>query len=218
MSDLMKLDVVDTDGAIREAEEAVGGDTRADLFRKAAIGGGAALGGGLLLGGLPELAVAGKPSARQDIAILNFALTLEFLEADFYKKAERDAGLTGEVKSATRIVTRHENRHVAFLKGVLGSKAVKRPNFDFGKATKNQKDFLELAVTLEDTGVRAYSGQGRRIKSAAVLKAAVSILTVEARHASRFRTLNGDLFAPRTFDASGTMKGVLRSAKPFIVG
>jgi len=216
MSELLKLDVVDTDGAIREAEEAVAGDTRADLFRKAAIGGGAALGGGLLLGGLPELAVAGKPSLRQDTAILNFALTLEFLEADFYQKAEKNANLTGEVKSTTRVVTKHEVAHVKFLKRVLGAKAVKKPRFDFGDATNDQAKFLKLAVILEDTGVKAYSGQAPRVKQKVVLRAAASILAVEARHASRFRSLNQQLFAPRTFDPAASMRQILKAAGPFI--
>ena len=216
MSDLMKLEVVDVDGAIREAEEAVEGDTRADLFRKAAIGGGAALGGGLLLGGMPEFAAAGKPSVRQDTAILNFALTLEYLEADFYQKAERDAGLTGDVKTTTRVVTKHEVAHVKFLKRVLGAKAVRKPRFDFGDATKDQAKFLKLAVVLEDTGVKAYLGQAPRIKQRVVLRAAASILAVEARHASRFRSLNNQLFAPRTFDDADSMKQVLKAAGPFI--
>src|SRR4051794_29404796 len=83
---LLPIETVDTDGAIREAEEAVAGDTRAVFFRKAAIGGGAVLGSGAILGMLPELASA-KPSKKQDIAILNYALTLEYLETAFYQEA-----------------------------------------------------------------------------------------------------------------------------------
>ncbi len=216
MSDLIKLEAVDVDGAIREAEEAVEGDTRADLFRKAAIGGGAAMGGGLLISGFPEIALGGRPSKSQDIKILNFALTLEYLESDFYKKALRGANLQGDVLSATRIVNKHEATHVRFLKKALGGKAVKRPRFDFGNAVQNQAAFLKLAVVLEDTGVTAYSGQAPRIAQKAVLAAAASILTVEARHASRFRTLNNQNFAPRSFDKPASMQKVLRAAKPFI--
>ena len=93
MSDLIKLDLVDVDGAIREAEATVEGDSRAEFFRKAALGGAAVMGGGTLLGLLPELADA-APSKKQDVAILNYALTLEYLENEFYKEGLSKAGLT----------------------------------------------------------------------------------------------------------------------------
>lgn len=215
MSDLIRLDLVDTDGAIREADEAVAGDTRADFFRKAALGGGAVLGGGVLLGGFPDLADA-RRSKRQDVKILNFALTLEYLESEFYKEALKTAGLSGPVLAATVIVNNHEAEHVRFLKKQLGSKRIKKPKFEFGNTTANSANFLKTAVALEDTGVKAYSGQAANIKQRAVLNAAASILTVEARHASRFRTLNGQNFAPRVFDKRAGMKSVLKKAKPFI--
>jgi len=217
MSDLIKLELVDADGAIQEAEDAVAGDTRADLFRKAALGGAAVVGGGTMLG-FPEFAAAGKPSKRQDVKILNYALTLEYLESEFYKESLRRANLSGDVLRAAAIVNRHEAVHVKALKKALGRKAVKKPKFEFGNATDNQKNFLATAVVLEDTGVTAYSGQAPRIKQKAVIKAAVSILTVEARHAAYLRELNNQSFAPRSFDQPATMRQVLRKAGPFIKG
>ena len=216
MSDLITLELVDTDGAIREAEDAVAGDTRSDLFRKAAIGGGALVGGGLLLNGFPELASAAKPSKKQDVKILNYALTLEYLEAAFYNEGLAKAGASGALLEATKLIAKHENAHVKFLKGALGKAAVKKPSFDFGMATSNPADFLKTAVVLEDTGVKAYSGQATRIKQAAVVRSAVSILTVEARHAAYLRGLNGQTFAPRTFDTAASMKTVLKAAGGFI--
>ena len=208
MSDQIKLDVVDTDGAIREAEEAVAGDSRADFFRKAAVTGGAALGSGVLLGGFPSFAMAAKPSKKQDVAILNYALTLEYLENEFYKEALSKAGLSGAALSAFKIVQSHENTHVKTLKKALGKAAIKKPSFDFANTTANATNALKTAVVLEDTGVKAYSGQALRIKQAAVVAAAVSIVTVEARHASYLRGLNSQTFAPSAFDTTLTMKQV----------
>jgi rubrerythrin len=208
MTDPIKLDIVDTDGAIREAEEAVAGDSRADFFRKAAVTGGAALGSGVLLGGFPSFALGAKPSKKQDAAILNYALTLEYLENEFYKEALAKAGLTGANLAAFKIVQSHENTHVATLKKVLGKAAIKKPKFNFGTTTANQVNALKTAVVLEDTGVQAYSGQATRIKQAAVVKAAVSIVTVEARHASYLRSLNKQTFAPAAFDKPLSMKQV----------
>jgi rubrerythrin len=213
MTDHINLDLVDTDGAIREAEEAVAGDSRADFFRKAALTGGAVLGSGVVLGGFPEFSFAAKPSKKNDVAILNFALTLEYLESAFYKEALAKAGLTGDNLNVTKIVSAHENTHVKTLKKALGKAAVKEPKFNFGATTANQTNFLKTAVTLEDTGVKAYSGQATNIKQSAVVKAAVSILTVEARHASRFRALNGQNFAPAAFDKAATKGQILAAVK-----
>jgi len=209
MSDLITLETVDDDGAIREAREEVAGDTRAELFRKAAIGGGTMIGGGVLLSGFPAIASAGVPSLRQDITILNYAYLLELLEAAFYNRAVENGILTGEVLATTKIVQAHENTHVSTLRTLLGKDARTIPKFDFGNAVQDPDVFLDTAVVLEDTGVKAYSGQATRIKQRAIIKAAVSILTVEARHASRFRSLNGQNFAPLAFDEARPMKSIL---------
>src|SRR3954468_14663870 len=112
---LLPIESVDVDGAIREAEEAVAGDTRATFFRKAAIGGGALVGGSAFLGMLPEMAAA-KPSKKQDLEILNYALTLEYLEAAFYTEAA--GALSGDQKAVATLLASHENTHVKALKSI----------------------------------------------------------------------------------------------------
>ncbi len=77
MSELLTLEEMDRDGAIQEQVANLAGDTRAGFLRKAAVGGGAMLGGGALLGGLPSIAGASAGVAKSDVAILNFAMTLD---------------------------------------------------------------------------------------------------------------------------------------------
>jgi rubrerythrin len=220
MSDRITLEMVDVDGAIHDAGETAGVDTRADFFKKAALGGGALIGGGVLLSGFPALAGAQTASPKNDVKILNFALTLEYLEAEFYNQAVKSGALSGDVLAAAKIVQAHENEHVAFLKKALGKSAVKKPAFDFKDTVTNQSKFTPTAQALEDTGVMAYAGQAGKIFDKKILAAAASILTVEARHASRFRTLNGQNFAPRSFDKASSMKAILGDVKDtgFITG
>jgi hypothetical protein len=211
----LSLDSLDSDGAIREAGASLAGDTRADFFKKGALGGAALIGGGVFLAGLVEPASA-KPSKGQDVKILNYALTLEYLESEFYIEAIAKGALSGEVLDTARIIRDHEVAHVKFLKQALGSAAVKKPKFDFMNTTGDQATFLATAVVLEDTGVAAYAGQGPRLFQKPVIKAALSIHSVEARHAARVRSLNGQNFAPKAFDKPLGMKAVLKKAGPFI--
>jgi hypothetical protein len=213
----LDLTAMDPSGAIAEAEDRIDGETRADFFRKMGIAGGSALAASMF--SLPGAALAAtpKPSAKEDIAILNFALTLEFLENEFYLLAIQKGGLTGDVAAVTKIVSKHESTHVAALKTALGSKAIKKPTFTFGTATENQDEFIKTAIKLEDTGVMAYSGAGGLIFNKKILAKAVSILTVEARHASAFRRLGKENFAPLAFDKPADMATVLAGASKFIV-
>ena len=208
MTHLPNLDVLDTDGSIRDAAEGAGLD-RSAFLKKGALAGGGLLAGGALFGPILSSAEARistrNLSPRNDIKILNFALTLEFLEAEFYKRAEANKayGANAQLKRFTEVVADHEARHVSFLRGALGSKAIKKPKFDF-----------------EDTGVRAYLGQVANISQPAVLKAAGTIATVEARHAAWIRFINNpagamtstsDLPAPRTFDQRRSEKATLKA-------
>jgi hypothetical protein len=187
MSDVFKLEDFDADGAIVETAAAAN-DTRGAFLKKAGIGAGALMGGGALLGALPAVAgAAGIPAS--DIAILNFALTLEYLEAEFYAEAKASGALTGETLRFAKIVSNHEASHVAFLKKVLGSKAVAKPKFDFKGTTSDMAKFQATADVLENTGVHAYLGQVGNIKSKAVLAGAGRILPVEARHAAWIRDI-----------------------------
>ena len=213
------LDAVDVDGGIREAAEHVDGETRSAFFKKAAVAGGATLTGGAIMGMLPTVA-QGAPSKRQDLQILNFALTLEFLEAAFYKQAVEGGALSGQVLDLARVLNRDEQSHVSALRRTvrsLGGKPVSEPNFNFQGTTADQTKFVETSFVLENTGVRAYLGQAGRLQSKALLGAAASIATVEARHAAAIAVILGQspfagkrsIAASGAFERASSMKTIL---------
>jgi rubrerythrin len=210
------FDELDADGAIREAASRVDPVTRASFLRRAA----AVTAGGVVVatmfGGSALTAVAGAQSggsSKGDVSILNYALTLEYLEAAFYKEAVAKAGLTGELKRFGTTVAAHEAAHVQALKKALGAKAVKKPNFDFKGTTAKASTFAATAQVLEDTGVEAYQGQATNIKSPAVLKAAISIHPVEARHAAWIASILGKSPAPDAFNEAKDMAAILAAVK-----
>jgi len=216
MADHFDLDVLDADGALRETAATAAGDTRAAFLAKAGLFGGGLIAASAL--GAPGLAEAA--SRKGDVAILNYALTLEYLEAAFYTQAERGGALSGELAGFAVVVGGHERAHVKGLKAVLGRKAVRRPRFDFGDATSDPAKFAATAQVLEDTGVAAYAGQAPKIRADAVLRAALAIHTVEARHASWIRDINGAPPSPQGFDAPLSKRKVLQAVAKtgFIVG
>ncbi len=143
-------------------------------------------------------------------AVLNFALTLEYLEAEFYNNIVGSPGYataSAVDKAALTKIKDDENKHVLFLKSVLGAAAVPKPTFDFtagnGSGTgpfagylANYTVQLAMAQTFEDTGVRAYKGQAANLQSnRVVLTAALNIHSVEARHAAHIRQMRRALDA-----------------------
>jgi hypothetical protein len=194
----------DTDGALQETADAARRHSRRSFLRTSGIAlGGAAVAGGLVPGG----ALAATP--KGDVAILNFALTLEYLESAFYASALKHAGLTGEFKRFATLVYDHEKAHVEALRKALGSAAIKRPTFAFGSAVTSKASFTATSIKLEDTGVQAYQGQAPFIRSQAVFKAAISIHPVEARHAAWIRNLAHQSPAPAAFNPALTKNQVL---------
>jgi hypothetical protein len=198
----LTLEAIDTDGAVVGAIAAVHGPTRAELLRRAALGSVALLGA--------SAAPAQAKSTRQDQSILNYALTLEYLQDSFYAETERNGVLTGALAEQARVVAAHERAHVKAFRAVLGSAAVSRPRFDFRGATEDPAKFRATAVAFEDLAVAAYKGQAPRIRSRAYLVAALSIHTVEARHAAWIRRLAGVLPAASAFDLPRSRASTVR--------
>jgi Ferritin-like domain len=190
----LALEEFDRDGAVAEATEHAGVGTRGDLLRRAGAG------GAVLIAGLVAPGRAQARSRARDQAILNYALSLEYLQAAFYTEAERLKSLRGPFARQARVVGAHERAHVAAFRAVLGRHAIKRPRFDFRGVTEDQAAFRQTAVAFEDLAVAAYKGQLPRISARAYLMSAVQIHSVEARHAAWIRRLAGRLPAPDAFD------------------
>ncbi len=132
-----------------------------------------------------------QSSSVQDV--LNFALTLEYLEDDYYHKGNAAANLIPAAdKAIFTQIGKHETAHVALLRGALGAAAVAKPTFKYTATTfTDYPTFLLLAQAFEDTGVRAYKGQAGNLLGMDVLTTALQIHSVEARHASEVRRLRG---------------------------
>lgn len=192
-----------------------GGDlSRGAVILKGALAAGAVY-GTFMAGPFVRRALAAGGSS--DVDILNFALTLEYLESTFYAEAMKRAGAKGELKKLVDLLASDEKQHVEALEGTikkLGGKPAKEPKFNF--EYDDTKGFLELAKTFEDTGVSAYNGAAPRIKSKEVLAAAGSIVQVEARHAAAIRLQDEEAPAPDAFDPSLEEAQVLKAVKPFI--
>jgi len=189
------------------------GMSRGAFLVRGALATGAALGAASVT---PWVTSALAKDGGGDVAILNFALTLEYLEADFYRQANK-LSLKGDYKSLAKEFGANEQEHVDALVatiGQLGGKPVKKPTFAFG--LKTQKDFEKLAVILEDTGVSAYNGAAPMIQSKDVLAAAGSIVQVEARHAAALRFLGGMDPTNGPFDQPLPKAKVLAAVKPLI--
>ena len=201
-----ELAAIEIEGMTRQSFMVRGAVTAGAVYGLAAVG--------------PFVREALAQEGGGDVEILNFALTLEYLEAAYYTQGlKRVRGLSGDAKSLATEIRDNENEHVTALMDTikqLGGMAVKAPGVNFGKAFANQKSFLTLAQTFEDTGVSAYNGAAPAIESAEVLGAAGSIVQVEARHAAAIRLLNGQPISDGGFDKTLDMQQVLDAVQPFV--
>jgi len=195
----------------------VHGLTREAFLLRATLAAGATYGA---MSATPYITRALAQEGGGDVDILNFALTLELLEADFYTNGLKQVkGLSGDEKKLATELRDNENEHVDALTATiekLGGTPAKKPTFDFGGAFASRAAFLKTANVLEDTGVSAYNGAAPAIESGEVLGAAGSIVQVEAPHAALVRLARGKSPAPLAFDKTSEMAEVLKAVTPFI--
>lgn len=177
----------------------------------------------------PAAVLAGVPTvsfgrtAETIIEVLNFALTLEYLESAFYNQGTSSGVIPSADIAIFNQIKKHEADHVSFLRNTinsLGGTPVVSPTFDFtaGGAFNpfgSYGDFLVLSQGFEDTGVRAYKGQvGNLISNNEILTAALQIHSVEARHASQVRRLRNKNGFDST--AKGWITGNSRGTMPVV--
>jgi rubrerythrin len=168
--------------------------------------------GALAAGALYGAAAAGPALVRAhqkhgafsggDVGIVNFALTLEKIEADLYKRALEVDTLAADARKLIEEISKHEAEHVQSLNQALtqlGGKADPAPQTRF-PPLDGQDQVMRIAIELEDTGVAAYNGAATQVQSADLLQAVASIAQVEARHAGALRELQGEAPTLAPFD------------------
>ena len=131
---------------------------------------------------------------NSDVDVLNYALTLEYLEAEFYRQGNEAGLLSGKEAQYLQKVQTDEESHVATVMQTvqqIGGQPVEAPAVDFGDAFSSRDSYLMLSHTFENVGVQAYLGAAGFISDKAILQAAAGIFGVEARHAAIVGNLLG---------------------------
>lgn len=189
--------------------------TRASFILRGALAAGAMYGVGAVT---PFVSDSLGASGGGDVTILNFALTLEYLETVFYKHKAKTVGLSATAAALATTLAQQEQMHVDALTMAIkaaGGTPAKKPTFVF--PVSNESEFLKLAYTLENTGVGAYNGAGPALVNKQYLAAAGSIVQIEARHAASIALLTKGKITPNgAFDKPLTMPAVLAAVKPLI--
>jgi len=189
---------------------------RGDFLRKLLLAGvGAGVGGAALAtGGGAALAADLTPGhtrtglPKSDLDILNYALTLEHIEATFYRTTQRPAGQVGQLVA---ILASDERQHVDALTATItanGGTPVREGKYSFPPLS------LPFGIEVENLGVHAYLGQAALIKTPAILLTAASIVTVEARHAAAWMTLANQDPTLGAFDGGLDMATVVSQVTP----
>ncbi|GGM14023.1 ferritin-like domain-containing protein [Nakamurella endophytica] len=204
-----------------------GSDRRTFLKWAGLVGVGAGfVAGGLL--GAPTAAQAAEikrdvkaaAKAGGDVDILNYALTLEYLESDFYATGLAKGFLSGRELELVTPIGDHEKQHVEAVTAAvkaLGGTPVEKPKITYPDGTFASRDsFLKTASAFEELGVTAYHGQVPLVQSTDILAAAASIAGVESRHAAVIASLIGGEPFPNPIEKHADMSTVLAAVKPLI--
>jgi hypothetical protein len=204
---VLTLAEVEADGALHETAAAAFPGTRAAFLRRSVAAAAAGVGG---LFAAESAEAAGIAKTKNDVAILQFDLVMEYLQAGLYTEAERLGALTPKTLSWARVVGAHERAHVVALKRLLGRKVVPSPTFNYGNVTSNEQAFIRTAVGFEDLTAALLKWQAPRLDSRSIVAAAVTLHSVETRHAAWIRHLIGLRPAADAFDKPASQQRMAR--------
>lgn len=158
---------------------------------------------------------------RDDLQILSFALTVEYVQASLYREAlKRTPGLTDSEKRAITVLRDNEVEHVDALRATIndaGGNAGDRRRVSFGVELDGRETFLKLANTLEDTGVSGYNGAAPAFENEDFVAAFASIAQVEGRHAAVIRLIRDKPPAPLPLDKASNQQVVRQAYGPYTV-
>ncbi len=168
-----------------------------------------------------EMATSGDPLAdfgEGDLGIVNYALTLEYLEAGFYAAVAKSGLFKGDEQALIETIGKQEQEHVDALTATakdLGGQPAPEPKAEF--PLDSAKEVVKLAATVENLGAAAYLGQAAAIENPDVLAAALSIHSNEARHAAVLNVLAGEPVTPDgAFAVGADAQTVLDEVQPFL--
>ena len=158
---------------------------------------------------------------RDDLALLGFVLTVEYVQAALYREAlKRVPDLDAETRAVVTALRDHEVEHVDALRATItdaGGRPNDRPRVEFGSELDSRSGFLKLANTLEDTGVSGYNGAAPAFENEDFVAAFASIAQIEARHAAMIRRLRDRPPAPLPLDKASNQDAVRQAYGPFTV-
>ena len=159
--------------------------------------------------------------ARDDLAVLQFALTMEYVSSGLYRNALKEVpDLSADTKRVVEHLRDQEVEHVDALRGTItdaGGKPNDRPRLDFGTSMASESAFLKLANTLEDTGVSGYNGAAPQFESEDFVAAFASIAQIEGRHAALIRLVREKPPAPLPIDKASNQQAVRSAFGPYTV-
>jgi rubrerythrin len=184
--------------------------TRGQLLVRAALVGGTAAAGPLAARALADI--------KDDIGLLEYLLTMEYVQSGLYRDAIKQTSLSADVSRLASELRDHEVEHVDALRATIeeaGGKPPDRLPLDFGSALASEQAFLKLANTLEDTAASAYNGAAPLLESREFLAVFASLAQVEARHAALIRLERDKPPAPLAFDKASNRQDVRTAIREY---
>ncbi|HEV2813372.1 MAG TPA: ferritin-like domain-containing protein [Solirubrobacteraceae bacterium] len=184
--------------------------TRGQLLVRTAV-----LGGTVAAGPLAARAVA---DIKDDLGLLDYLLTLEYVQSGLYRDAIKAIALSEDVKRLASELRDQEVEHVDALRATIeeaGGRPADRVPLEFGAAIASEAAFLKLANTLEDTAVSAYNGAVPRLESREFMAVFASLGQVEGRHAALVRLARDKPPAPLAFDKASNRQDVRTAIREY---